>query len=1304
VSEDERHSFVEDEPFEFPEAREEQEALESIFKALFHFKRVDFTHYRQSTVMRRLRRRMSFTKYDTYKEYLEYITRDSIEAERLHDDLLLSFTEFFRDPQAFEILKQKIFPAMSEDRTLKSPVRVWVPGCSSGEEVYSLAVCLTEFFEENKLPVHAHIFGTDLSERHIATARAAVYPDKIRHRLSEDRLLRFFDAVPEGFRVAKHIREMCVFAVQDVTQDPPLPRIDLVSCRNVLIYFDSAFQDIAVPLFHFALKPSGFLWLGTSESLSHFSELFVPVDKKLNLFAKRLCNTRHLYRFPPLPSALRILRGNRGFSPDPERRSSDISNEVDRYILQRFSPTGVLVDAQMQIRRFLGRTSLYLEPSDGEASLKLSTMAKEGLMPDLYVAVEEAKKTGREVKKKNISFYSDNEIRALNLTVVPLRETAVQEPSFLILFEPLESSQPSPSPFTEGNEPDETVNLAEELRLTKDHLQSIIEEKDAVNQELWAANEEVQSTNEELQSVNEEMEAAKEELESSNEELIALNEELRVKNLALEESEDKFRHYLENARDIYFQCNLTTESFDYISPAVTSILGYTPEEFAALWRQIESTDAGETAASETQREAIAEAHRLNKTDLPTVEAKYRHRNGSIVWLSFVGRIVVDDSGLPIAVHYVARDITHQKAAALALESSEARFRGVFDNTGSGVAVYAAVDDGGDFLIMDFNNAAEKMEKASKAHIVGRRVTEVFPGVKEFGILDVFRKVWRDGRPVRHPIKLYKDSRIQGWRDNFVFRLPSGEVVAVYEDLSLQKQSEAALRESEARWQFAVDGNDLGLWDWNRLTDEVFFSEQWKRMLGYLGNEIGGTLNEWKKRVHPEDLTRTLEELERHLAGDSSIFVSEYRMQCKDGSYKWILDRGKVVSKDDEGRATRMIGTHTDVTERRRMEDQLRQSEKMQAVGQLAGGIAHDFNNQLAAVLGYAELLREEAGRRPDLIGYTDNIILGIKRASDLTAQLLAFARKGKYLSIPVDMHRIVFEVVNLLRHSIDKRIEIHQYLKATPATALGDPTQLQNAVLNLALNARDAMPQGGELIFATDVVELDDGFCKVSLDDINPGRYLQVSVIDSGTGIEKNLLPKIFEPFFTTKAPGAGTGMGLAAVYGTAKSHRGTVTVISEVGVGSTFRLLLPVLKETDVRPVSEAPSESPVRGDAHLLIVDDEQAVLEVTAEMLKRLGYRVSQCRNGREAVDFYRQEGSTVNLVILDVVMPIMSGKETFLALREINKDAAVLLSSGYSLAGEAQSIMDQGAAGFIQKPFRKSELSMKIAEILETKKTQ
>ncbi|MGE5753758.1 MAG: PAS domain-containing protein [Deltaproteobacteria bacterium] len=422
-----------------------------------------------------------------------------------------------------------------------------------------------------------------------------------------------------------------------------------------------------------------------------------------------------------------------------------------------------------------------------------------------------------------------------------------------------------------------------------------------------------------------------------------------------------------------------------------------------------------------------------------------------------------------------------------------------------------------------------------------------------------------------------------------------------------------------------------------------------------------------------------------------VFEKEALIRRKDGSRFFGHITIFPVSKD------LVLGQITDVTERKDLEGRLRQAQKMEAVGNLAGGIAHDFNNIIQTIMGYTSLLKTLLEGQPKSAAQVDAIEQASLRAAELTRQLLGFARQGKFEVKPTDLGAVVDKVVSMIRPTFDRSIDIRTKLSPGLFSVSGDAGQMEHTLLNLCINARDAMPGGGTLRIETcnETLNRPEAFGPVNAP---PGRYVSLSVADNGTGISPENLPRIFEPFFTTKEPGKGSGMGLAMVYGIVKNHGGWIDVHSAVGEGTTFRILLPASAEKPEAPAPPPLPESLMGGTETLLFVDDEESLRELAVETLGSLGYTVITARNGVDAVARYSERRGEIALVILDLIMPEMGGVEAFRRIREIDPDARILFSSGFAASGQPEALPAEGAAGFIQKPYRLSALAAAIRQAI------
>jgi two-component system CheB/CheR fusion protein len=530
-----------------------QEPLGQIFGLLRTAMGVDFTQYKSTTTLRRITRRMTLRKMDRLEDYVLELKENHGEVQALYHDLLIKVTNFFRDPESFESLQRIVIPALLKNRASgeRSPIRIWVPGCASGEEAYSIAICFLESLGERAGDVPLRIFATDVDETALQKARAGSYVENISADVSPERLRSFFSKNGPNYQINKTIVDLCTFARHDLGKDPPFSNLDLISCRNVLIYFDTPMQKRVLTAFHYGLNPKGFLSLGLSENVGTSSELFTVIDKKQNIFAGKLgSDPVHPQEFMPWTPRTKAGKTVRSSEPWGEARRSefDVYKEADRLLLNHYGPASVLVNEQMDILQFRGDTGRYLLQSPGKASLNLLMMAREGLFGQIKPAVDLAKKSGTVVTRKGVRVRFGGKSLDLTLKVIPLKFSGAA-PHFIVLFEELPSPrQAKNKKKTPGRrEADQQSGLRQELAATKEHLQSTIEGQDITLEELKVANEEILSSNEELQSTNEELETAKEELQSMNEELSTANEGMRQQNLAISQANNDLNNLFSSA-------------------------------------------------------------------------------------------------------------------------------------------------------------------------------------------------------------------------------------------------------------------------------------------------------------------------------------------------------------------------------------------------------------------------------------------------------------------------------------------------------------------------------------------------------------------------------------------------------------------------------------------------------------------------------------------------------------------------------------------------------------------------------------
>ena len=698
-----------------------------------------------------------------------------------------------------------------------------------------------------------------------------------------------------------------------------------------------------------------------------------------------------------------------------------------------------------------------------------------------------------------------------------------------------------------------------------------------------------------------------------------------------------------------------------------------------------------------------------------VSAVRQHATGRLRWVSENAHLVRDAQGQPLYYEGTVEDITDQVLAQQALRSSEEQLRQITAQV-PGVLFLLHIDRQGQRRYRFISEGIRELYGCTPEAVQNDpEVMTRFRHPEDMAVLrdDIhvvsqrpadlggeFRIVMPDGR-----IKwIYRRSTTIASDEQGFLR------AGLLLDVTDRKQAELALRESERLWKLALDSAGDGVWDWHIATGEEYVSPRIKAMYGYADDELSPLASELDARTHPEDVPQMLTDRQAHFDGRTPAYRNEHRIRCKDGSWKWVLSRGMVIERADDGQPLRMVGTHTDITElkqaeaqQRALEAQLRESQKMEAIGTLAGGVAHDFNNLLAAILGNLALAREDVG--PDHMAQESlaEVHRAAVRARQLVQQILAFSRRQTQELQRQPLTPLVEEALRLLRSLLPARVHLSTRLAATGLPVVADATQVQQVLMNLCTNAWQAMgpQQSGEIMVALRPVALDAAQA-LQLGDLAAGAYACLSVADDGPGMDEATQRRIFEPFFTTKAPGSGTGLGLSVVHGIVKAHRGAIAVHSAPGAGARFDVYLPLASDAAaVAPAATEPEPAPAPAVAgrHIVYVDDYEALVYLAARLLRKHGYRVSTFLSGEQALAWFQGNTEPVDLLVTDQNMPGLSGLELAQAVRGLRPQQRVAVVSGHVNDALIQQARAIGVDDVLGKQDRMDALAEAVRQLLE-----
>ncbi len=765
---------------------------------------------------------------------------------------------------------------------------------------------------------------------------------------------------------------------------------------------------------------------------------------------------------------------------------------------------------------------------------------------------------------------------------------------------------------------------------------------------------------------------------------------------ALWESELHFRSYFMRAM-VGMAATSTGKGWLEVNPALCAILGYSAEELSRMtWAEMTHPD--DLAADASQFEQLL----AGELDGYSIEKRFIRKDGAFIWTVTAVQCVRNPDRSAIYFVAIIQNINDRKLNEEILKHSQEKYRFLFQNNPLPMWIY----DLETLAFLAVNNAATDHYGYTQEEFLNMTLKDIRPADEVQKLLESVREKGQNIRKSgiwRHRKKNGALIDVNITTHDLDFEERHARLVLAH-DITDQKTAEEALRKSEERLRLALYAANQGLYDLDIQTGDAVVSPEYATMLGYDPEEFRETNARWIERLHPDDHERVVNTFGAYVRGELPIYSVECRQRTRSGDWKWILSLGKIIVRDTAGNPLRMLGTHTDITDRKRAEEeqamlasQLLQAQKMESIGRLAGGVAHDFNNMLTVILGYAELIKDQLSAHDPIL----KSVLEIERAAslsrDTTRQLLAFSRKQIISPMPTNLNELVAGARQTLSRIIGEDIDLRFLAGDEIWKVRCDASQIEQIIINLAVNARDAMPDGGKLTIETANITFDEAYCREHL-GFSPGRFVQLMVSDDGDGMDPETMSHIFEPFFTTKEMGKGTGLGLATIYGIVQQNNGFINVYSEPGQGTTFRIYFP--RDAGEAEMRTRAVETPViSGSGTVLLVEDDEMVRDLAKAMLEKIGYKVQVAKTPLDALSLCERKEVPIDLMLSDVVMPGMKGPELRDRIAAIRPGIKVLFMSGYtSNVIVHHGVLDEGV-DFIQKPFSLNDLSRKICRVLE-----
>jgi len=1277
--------------------------LRRIFAAIRNQTGVDFTHYKHSTIQRRISRRLFLLKIEELRAYAEYVESHPEEARAVFADILIHVTGFFRDTEAYESLRTRILPKYMQNWDPANPFRVWVAGCSTGEEAYSIAIVFYEYLEKAKTRPTLQIFASDISEPSLQRARSAVYPESIAKDVSRDRLKRYFERLEGGgYRIAKWIRDTCLFSRHDITADPPFAKIDMVSCRNLLIYFTAELQKQVVPILHYSLNPGGILWLGRSETISGFGNLFALADKANKFYSKKTVANSVRFYFPASGRPPNMLEARKAASSTAALH--EVQVEADRTAIQQYVPQGVVINDSAEILQIRGRPAPYLALGPGQASLNLFKLVHPEILSDLRYLISSARKEGKATSRDGMILKTKDERRTFGVRVVPIHlARPSKERYFAIFFEERSSRFEPASPAADtGKKKGRKRNEQPELLHEQTYQRGLIEDYETTQEELIASNEELQSTNEELQSTNEELETAKEELQSANEEMTTINDELQSRNTEMIQLTNDLTNLLSSV-DIPIVMVDSAARIRRFTPKAGQMLNLIPADVGRPLGDIKPT-----FQSPDLDDIVSEV----MTSLSLKELETQDKQGAWYRLQVRPYRTTDNriDGAVIAV----TDITALKRAAEVLTVARDDARKILDTMPTPVLVISS-----DGRVQSTNASFFNMFQVGREDTEGKLLSELCDGSWNIpSMLAGMESALTKGLALRDfeveqdfPRIGHKHLVLHATVTRFTGAGANTALLAI-EDITERKKGAEALRQSEERYRHLLENANDGVLIVNQDRTIGFANRRIEAMFGYAPGELN---NQEYEILVPEQYRETHRKhhvafLRNPEARDMGRGVDLYGRR-KDGS---IFPAEISLSPMSMDSSTMITAIVRDISERKRMEEERqgllvretnarREAERAsQSKDEFLATLSHELRTPLTTILSWAQVLR--LGRIDSQ--KTNQALTMIERSAKDQAQLIddlldvSRIQAGKFsldLRELVAGDSVVAAVESVRNLADDKSITIKTEFDPSGCLVLADSGRLQQVFRNLFTNAIKFTPRGGNIT--------------VRLKHKKDPELIEIQVQDTGKGIKPEFLPHLFARFSqedsSPKRLFSSLGLGLSIVRNLVEMHGGSVTAASPgEGKGAIFTVTLPCTRTRPAevthgvvgRQTSAGNKPAKLTG-IRVLIIDDLDETRRAFSVMLQSCGALTKTAASAKAGLAALAQ--FKPNLVLCDIAMPREDGLSFIRKVRELKpgrgRKVLAVAVTAYAGTDNVRQALDAGFDAHLAKPVDVVDLSRVIKKL-------